>query len=91
MKNLKLLVITNSNPETSSVESESLAKQRRSQFKVLDGGRADEAKELNFFIIVDPKDKSTYPTKAEMKTGFYHMYAATKGFTRLVMVEKIAA
>ena len=91
MKNLKLSVITNSNPETSSAESESRAQQRRSQFKVLDGGRADEAKELNFFIIVDPKDKRTYPTKAEMKTGFYHMYAATKGFTRLVMVEKIAA
>jgi hypothetical protein len=91
MKNLKLSVITNSNPQTSSVESEIRAQERRSQFKVLDGGRGEGAKESNFFILVDAQDKSTYPKKSEIKTGFYHMYATTNGFTRLVTVKKIAA
>jgi hypothetical protein len=87
MKTLKLAVITNSNPQSSSPESEASAQKRRSQFQLIEGGLAKKKVNDNFYVIVSPT--RPMPSEAELKSGVYQF--ATDLGARLVILEKIAA
>jgi hypothetical protein len=87
MTTLKISVITNLNPETSTPESEASAQARRQTFRVIDGS-VDASRSKTYVAkvnegVTDFTDRPSFTAVQEVLTNY--------GFNRIVVLEKFAA